>query len=254
MKEFTETEIKYLAGLLDADGYACLDFNKGYITFILGLELSESCDRDGRFIKSLSEKVGSLSSREREGWSKQNSWTVKKRADVEKLLPRILKHMVIKAKHWNKLLDIFREYKANRISYETWLSLQETLKEREYGPLKLKKHPTWAWACGYIEGDGWFLTRDRGKYVEMHVGVVSHSDAQVGISLLHKAFGGIIKTDNKGYIRWIKNLGVQDHSFVVRFLPKLIQHSQLKKHKMEKILSIHSQRLNVSTPKGEVIV
>lgn len=256
MKEFNESEIKYLAGLLDADGSLSLTHNNGYLGLVLNLELSESCDRNGQYILSLCNRVGTHYEREREGWSRQHTWRVCKRSDLEVLIPRLVKHMVIKAKHWNYLLELFRENKAMKISDIEYQNLHSlSLNSRLItGPLHEKVHPTWAWATGYIEGDGWFLIREREHQIEMSVGVVSDENDRVGIDLLYKAFGGIVKKDKEGHIRWVRNLGPRDYSFVTRFLPKLIKHSKLKTHKMERILSIHSQRLNVSTPTGEVIV
>lgn len=257
MKIINESEIKYLAGLLDADGSLSLTHNNGYLGLVLNLELAESCDRDGTYIKSLANRVGNLYTRKREeNWSQTNTWRITKRSDLEQLLPRIIKHMVIKGKHWNNLLNLFREQQGKVITANEFFSFQEfsEASRKISGSLHPKKHPTWAWATGYIEGDGWFLIRDRVKQVEMHVGVVSHPDDRVGIDLLHKAFGGIIKFDNKGYLRWIKNLGPRDKSFVIRTLPKMIYHSRLKRHKMEQIISIHSQRLNEFTATADVIV
>ena len=257
MKTINESEIKYLAGLLDADGSLNITHNNGYLGLVLNLELAESCDRDGFYIQSLAARVGNIYTRKREeNWAQTNTWRVNKRSDLEQLLPRIIKHMVIKGLHWNNLLNLFREKQGDILSSNEYAVLQDfSDKSRKIaGGLHPKKHPTWAWATGYIEGDGWFLIRDRVKQVEMHVGVVSHADDRVGIDLLQKAFGGVVKFDNKGYVRWIKNLGPRDKSFVDRTLPKFIYHSRLKRHKMEQIVAIHSQRLNEFTAKADVIV
>lgn len=257
MKTINESEIKYLAGLLDADGSLNITHNNGYLGLVLNLELSESCDKDGKYVISLANRVGNLYTRKREeNWSQTNTWRVTKRSDLEQLLPRIIKHMVIKGKHWNTLLALFRDKQGIVITKEEYISLQDISDTSRLvsGGLYPKKHPTWAWATGYIEGDGWFLIRNRTKQIEMHVGVVSHSNDRVGIDLLHKAFGGVVKLDNKGYVRWIKNLGPRDKAFVDRTLPKLINHSRLKRHKMEQIVSIHSQRLNEFTAKADIIV
>lgn len=257
MKTINESEMKYLAGLLDADGSLSVTHNNGYLGLVLNLELAESCDRDGEYIKSLAARAGNIYTRKREeNWAQTNTWKVCKRSELEQLLPLIIKHMVIKAKHWNTLLNLFREYQGKLLTDGQMKVLRDIseLSRKDVGSLYPKKHPTWAWTTGYIEGDGWFLIRKREKQIEMHVGVVSHIDDRVGIDLLYKAFGGVIKTDSKGYLRWIKNLGPRDSAFVARFLPKLIQHSRLKRHKMEQIVSIHSQRLNEITPSGDVIV
>lgn len=241
---FGEIESKYLAGLLDADG--CLHFsnNNGYLALTLSLSLSESIDREGKFSKYLESKVGKLYTRKREDtWATQNEWVVRKRSDLELLLPHIIKHMVVKGAKWQRMLEIFR-------SKPKEFDLEQLRKEVEIsGPLKPKNHPTWGWIAGYIDGDGWYLKRERRNQIEMHVGVVSHANHVEGLMLLQKAFGGVVKED-RGHYRWIKNLGPRDEKFALMFLKKMVNHSQLKKWKIEQLLSTYSQRLSVSNPKG----
>lgn len=256
MQKLKENQIKYLAGLLDADGSLSLTHNNGYLGLILNLELAESCDRDGKYIKSLYSFGGNLYTRKREEtWSQTNTWRVGKRSELEMLLPRVIKHMVIKAKHWNYLLSLFREYQGKHISVNEYDLLQEQsrVSRTNAGPLHEKIHPTWAWVTGYLEGDGWFMLRNRPKQVEIQTGAVCQMSDVVALKLLQKAFGGVVKED-RGHMRWIRNLGPRDASFAKRFCTKLVQHSQLKTHKLEQILAFHSQRLNENSPEGCVIV
>jgi intein/homing endonuclease len=250
---FGETESKYLAGLLDADGSLSFVHNNGYLSLMLHLSMSESIDKDGRYAKYLGSKVGKLHTRERDdNWAIQNEWVIYSRNDHEKTLPHVIKHMVVKGKKWSFMLEKLREYKAAPISKEQFALLREEANLLR-GPLKAKKHPTWAWTAGYIDGDGWYLKRERGSQIEQHVGVVSHRDHLEGLELLHKAFGGVLKED-RGYYRWIKNLGPRDKQFTIAFLKKMVNHSQLKKWKIEQLLSTYSQRLSVLTPTGDAIV
>lgn len=247
--DWSETENKYFAGLLDADGYLTIYNNNGYAHLMLGLELSESIDREGKIISYLSSQVGRMSSRDRnDNWSRQNSWTVCKRSELETILPHVIKHMVVKGKKWDFLLKKFRELKGVSVTQED-IDLIRREADNLRGPIKPKNHPTWAWVAGYIDGDGWYLKRVRPKQIEMHVGAVSHIDHTEGLELLHKAFGGVIKND-RGHKRWIRNLGPRDRSFALKFLRKMVQHSKMKKWKIEQILHTHLQRLSVDNPKG----
>lgn len=239
---FGEQESKYLAGLLDADGNLCLVNNNGYLHIVLSLSMSESIDRDGKFAKYLSSKVGKLQTRRRKDtWATQNEWVVRKRSDLEKLLPHVIKHMVVKGASWQKMLELYRskpkEFDLEKLRSDCLVT----------GPVKPKNHPSWPWVAGYIDGDGWYLKRKRPRQVEMHVGVVSNTTE--GLELLQKAFGGVIKPD-RGYYRWIKNLGPRDKKFALMFLRKMVNHSRLKKWKIEQLLSTYSQRLSVLNPKG----
>lgn len=97
MKIFNESEIKYLAGLLDADGSLSFCFVDGKLYMEMALAASESVDRHG-YIDSLADRIGWLSVREYEGknWSPSHQWRVTSRRDLNILLPRITKHMVVK--------------------------------------------------------------------------------------------------------------------------------------------------------------
>lgn len=250
---FGETESKYLAGLLDADGSLVYTYNNGYLHLSLSLSMSESIDREGKYARYLSSKVGKLYTRKRDdNWATQNEWVVRKRSDLEKVLPHITKHMVVKGLKWQTMLEASREYKGLKVDKLKFLELRDQANTLR-GPLRAKKHPTWAWTAGYIDGDGWYLKRVRSKQVEQHVGVVSHMDHPEGLELLHKAFGGVLKED-RGHLRWIKNLGPRDKQFTLYFLKKMVNHSQLKTWKIEQLLSTYSQRLSDSTPKGDAIV
>lgn len=250
---FGETESKYLSGLLDADGSLTFVHNNGYLSLVMSLSLSESIDKDGKYASYLGSKVGKLYSRKRDdNWAIQNEWVVRKRNDLEKTLPHITKHMVVKGKKWQTMLEIFRERKGQRVSEEEFSEIRKKCNDLR-GPLRAKKHPTWAWTAGYIDGDGWYFKRIRKNQTEQHVGVVSHPDHPEGVELLHKAFGGVLKED-RGHLRWIKNLGPRDKQFTLAFLKKMVNHTKLKKWKIEQLLSTYSQRLTDSTPKGDVIV
>lgn len=250
---FSETEKKYLAGLLDADGSLVYVHNNGYLHLMLHLSMSESIDRNGTYSKYLGSKVGQISTRKRDdNWAIQNEWVVRKRSDLEKLLPHITKHMVVKGAKWQHMLETFRAYKGKVISEGDLVNLRKDASQHK-GSIKFKKHPTWAWTAGYIDGDGWYLKRERGKHTEQHVGVVSHPDHPEGVELLHKAFGGVLKND-RGHLRWIKNLGPRDKRFAISFLKKMVNHTHLKKWKIEQLLSTYSQRLSDLTPTGDAIV
>lgn len=269
MKHFTETQIKYLAGLIDADGSLMFHFrkyeDKYNVTLKLVLQQSLSIDHEGKYIKSLSEYMGfnqeiDLSS-QKDTWSDANRWTVNSQADLNMLIPRLTKHMVIKAKHFQRLHEKYNTLFGKSV---TELEMNE-LKEfsidsrKDTGPLKPKKHPTWAWVAGYLDGDGCYYMRNRkknwGVSTELLVRAVAHDNDIQSLELLKKAFGGNFKKneyENTHY--WTRNLGNSDATFAKHFLTKMHFHSNLKRHKIEQMLHYHSQRLNESTAMAGVIV
>lgn len=257
MKTFNETEIKYLAGLLDADGSLSFKFCKTptgctYLYLVLALTASKKIDTKG-YLYSLGERAGRCCeiTYEKETYSDAVKWNVQSRRELNMLLPRLIKHMVVKATYWRWLFEKFVEFQGVDVT-----DLADELKEgakRERtssGPLHEKVHPTWAWVAGYIDGDGCYFSKN-GKAVSVQV--ITHKDDLDGVRLLHKAFGGSIyepRSDNT--VLWRRGLGKSNADFAVPFLRKMVQHSHLKKHKIEMMLKFHnqSQRLTDVNPTG----
>lgn len=247
MKNMTETQIKYLAGLLDADGSLSFKFckagtGKTFVYLVLSLTASVKIDRHG-YVESLSEFCGNTCkvTYEKETFSDATKWNVQSRSELNKLIPRLLKHMVLKGKHWNNLFNIFTQFRGQDVG-----GIVDILKEyseesrKETGPLKPKNHPTWAWVAGYLDGDGCYTFS---KNKTLHVGCITHKNDLEGVKLLQKAFGGSIyepREDNS--VLWRRGLGISHSSFAKRFLSKLVNHSQLKKHKIEQMLAFHNNR------------
>lgn len=263
-----ESLIKYLAGLLDADGSLCFSFkryDKAEDTFFLGLTLtlasSEAVDERG-FIDDLPNQTG-MGGAYRYGKQKQfKTWTINKRSDLEKLLPRLIKHMVVKGRHWQWLLETWREQRGAWLSTAQREELKAASKKSRVenaGPIKPKSHPTWAWLAGYLDGDGWYrhkYQKPPANYWQINVGAVAHANDIHVLEFLHKAFGGVIRNQGQAenVMVWWRNLGVKDASFALRFLPNLAKHSRLKRHKIDQMIAHHRQRLSVPTPAGEATV
>lgn len=265
-----ESFVKYLAGVIDADGCLSFTFNptvSGKFTVGLSLSIQQSIaiDRNWKMLKTIHKEtnVGNFMELRRPSDPERNpmaQWLVRKRSSFETLLPRIIKHSVIKAKHFQHLLDCFRQLKGKQInSYRMKRLKRFSQRSRLYSaPIKAKKHPTWAWAAGYLDGDGSFINKYYPKNYQhlMRVQVTCHENDRVAIDLLKKAFkGGIHNHGTPHILHWKRNLGFNDYSFVIRFLPKLINYSIIKKYKMEQILAVHNQRrqqrLIEKTLKGE---
>lgn len=250
MKSFNESEIKYLAGLMDADGCLSFHFVDGKVYMEMSIAASESIDKHG-YIDTLSNRAGSLSVKEYadRNWSPSHQWRVQARAELNMLLPRITKHMVIKGAHWKRMFDKYTELKGKSLSIEEVQDLKEWSKSSRLlaGPIKHKNHPTWAWVSGYLEGDGCFTFKKHSNpeaknCMTLKIMAVCHKDDRVGIDLLFKAFGGSIRPE-KEWLRWSRNLGVKDKSFAIPFLTKIHLHSKLKKWKIEQMLAFHNNQL-----------
>lgn len=260
-----ETLIKYLSGLLDADGSISLQFHnvnkeKGTCTIGMCIQVSSSTavDKHG-FIDSLPMLTGFGISTPETARPHITKWTVQSRSHLEMLIPRLVKHMVVKGRHLQRLYDKWREKRGASISLEEAESLKEFSKSSrlDSGPMKPKNHPSWAWTAGYLDGNGSYrcgLKKDRDRYSYQNS---VHASCHIGdvhvLEFLQKAFGGYIKPHStcEKCMVWERKLGKADRSFALRFLPKLVNHSRLKKHKIEMILAFHhSQRSSGKDPTG----
>lgn len=269
-----ETLVKYLAGLLDADG--CMSFNfrdTGYkeretgnytVALTMSLAASDTIDRYG-FVAGLPEitGMGTVTKHGNMYW-----WRVRKRADLEMLLPRLIKHMVIKAKHWQWLLDTWRSYRGGYgecfVTKNQKAKLLEASKKSRLnvGPLKHKNHPTWAWLAGYMDGDGTYHFRKRvvkkadkpaRESFTIYMSACAHNDDVHVLEFLQKALGGKIcnQTPDGRLKLWQRALGSRNSSFTLNALPKLARYSKLKRHKIDAIIN-HSRQQRLSVPGTKV--
>lgn len=275
-----ESLFKYLAGLCDADGSLSFNFRRDhnrpdrhFYGLLFHLTAADAVDRGG-FVASLPVATGFGSVTRYGAHNQFANWVVAKRSDVEMLLPRLIKHMVIKAKHWQWMLDYWREhrgqdYSERTVSEEERAALTASCKDSRktrVGPIKPKNHPTWAWLAGYLDGDGTYtyrshFERTRG-YMQLtsSVSVVAHINDILVFDFLKKAFGGTVvkqgQSDN--VMVWRRALGYENRDFALRFLPKIAKHSRLKKHKIEQMICAIrertsrslQQRLSVPGPAG----
>jgi hypothetical protein len=263
--KMNESLVKYLSGLIDADGSLSLTFKKYkddiyHIGLSLQLASSDAVDRHG-FIESLPEQTG-MGKVYRYGKDKQfKTWKVHKRAELEMLLPRLIKHMVIKASHFDRLLYFWRTWRGANVSQ---IMCEEHKRFSQHsrshsGPLKPKNHPTWAWLAGYLDGDGWYrykYQKPPHNYWQMSVGAVAHVNDMHVLEFIQQSFGGHIRNQGQSdnVFVWKRNLGAKDASFALSFLRKVVRHSKLKKHKIEQMIHHHQQRLSVSTSAEEATV
>lgn len=245
--KITETEIKYLAGLIDADGSLGFEFRDNKVYLSLSLISASSIDRNG-YVKSLPETTAMGSSctkqRQNQTWAPVTVWKVQKSKDIEMLLPRLIKHMVIKGKHFQRMLDMWKQHRTLCLSDTVVEQLRVFAKasRADAGPLKPKKHPTWAWVAGYLDGDGSYIFKKPPSQnsARMLVQATAHENDKVALELLFKAFGGSL--NNRGVAAphiwdWKHSLGKSNTSFAIPFLQKVLQHSKLKKHKIELMLA-----------------
>lgn len=253
-----ESDIKYLAGLFDADGSCSIRFNKNNRLHIrLQIAASDAVSRNHEILYWLKDTFGGVVNHHA---TLRNStvkvWVMQSRRELELLIPRLVKHLVIKGSSLAGTWNLYKVYGGRPLEDHEVQRIKEhqSIIRKLNGPVKPKNHPTWAWVAGYIDGDGCLFNRYYAKYRSHHMRVVAtaHVNDLCGLNLLQKAFGGDIrlKSGSDSVYVWSRNLGYRDSSFAVKFLRKLVRHLKIKRYKAEQILANHSQRLSVSDPTG----
>ena len=252
-----ETDIKYLAGLLDADGSFFYNYssNRAYLT--IALDLTTGIDKDMKFTNWLCQELGVRPSVHERPLNAAGVNSIKivvsKRPTIEMLVPRLLKYLVIKGSHLKRLYDKWTEVRGRRLSDDEVSELKEftTNSRKIASPVKPREWLPKAYVAGFIDGDGCYcMKKSSGTY---NVSTVSHVQDRVIADLLLKQYGGRVHYQ-EDWIRWVHPLGRTNRSFAIKFLRDMHKHSRLKRHKIEMFLHYHSQRLTEETPTGEVIV
>jgi len=252
-----ETDIKYLAGLLDADGSFFFNYssNRAYLT--IALDLSTGIDRNLSYTNWLCGELlvkPHIHERPLNAKGVQSiKIVVSRRASIEMLVPRLIKYLVIKGGHLNRLYAKWQEVRGTRLSDEQIAELKEftKLSRQQVGPVKPKEWLPKAYVAGFLDGDGCYvMKKSSGSY---NVNTVSALEDRIVADLLFKQYGGRIHYQ-ESWIRWVHPLGRTNKSFAIKFLRDMHKHSRLKKWKIEQFLNYHSQRLTEEPPTGEVIV
>jgi hypothetical protein len=259
-----ESLVKYLAGLLDADGSVSFRFrrddNKPHRHYIgLNLSLASSAAVDVRgFVKTLPDITG-LGTFSVYGSDGQfYKWEINRSAHIEMLLPRLIKHSVVKGQHWKWMLETWRNLRSKACSEDECNVLRldsKVSRATRIGPVHPKNHPTWAWLAGYLDGDGCYRFHPISgkKCMFMQVNAVAHVNDAAVLHFLEKSFGGTVGPSgplHPNVVIWRRGLGSSHRSFALRFLPQVVRHARLKKHKIEQMIHHHQQRLSAPSPTG----
>ena len=248
-----EVDVKYLSGLLDADGSFFFNYTRGRVYLTIALDLTTGIDRGMKYTDWL---CGELGVRPYITRRKLNAVgvssikiTVSKRTTLEMLVPRLLKYLVIKGKHLDRLFSKYKSLRGSILTPCEIDKLREFVKtsRKDVGPLKVKSWLPKAYVAGFLDGDGCYSMKvSSGVY---RVTSVSHVDDRVVCDLLFKQYGGKVYFQDN-CIKWNHALGRSNKSFAVPFLRDMHKHSRLKKWKIEQLLNRHSQRLTDKNPAG----
>lgn len=234
-RKHSEVINKILAGYIDADGHIRIKDNGRFYQLSVSLSQSAVNDPDFDIMRSFKRfyNIGSILFRfsQNPQESSRCDWNLGTKDSV-KLFGLIGKHLIVKGKEFENIVNLYKEYSSVEVSEETTEFLRKKVCEfrNTCGPIKKKKHPSWAWLSGYIAGDGHLccrLGRKRKKFdkkVNKHYNMV-YNELYVVITgnkrevfdFLKEHFKGSVY-DKGSYFQWKRSLGKGHKDFSENFL------------------------------------
>lgn len=144
-----------------------------------------------------------------------------------------LKHLVIKKGVAKFLLDTTQVTIPNEEELKKYRAMVKYMRSV---PAPEKPYPSRKWMAGYVDGDGCILSSYRKKdgVIEFKLLVVSHYTQVAGLHLMQKFFGGtVIPTANKDVYRWGISLSISQGKRVLEYFSK---HLVMKKEQADLVL------------------
>lgn len=193
---------KYLAGFIDADGSFGIRFRRsteGRYRADFYLECTQKASRN-KVLHMLCESFGCgqvTDKRSKTGYGGDpwSVWSVPPK-QARLLIARIEKYLVVKKAFAGICLKYWQD---NRHINDNQLELhQKQIRAARKAKSQLPNYPSRKWLAGYFDGDGCFaVVKRKTGQAYFSARITAHIDADNGINLIYKAFGGAIYT-NKG--------------------------------------------------------
>lgn len=236
-----ETDIKYLAGLLDADGCVFIFHTqvKGKQYVYPEVSISGNEEHVGDYFRWLGECLNLRPVRDQ----KQLRLTIRGRK-LRPLADRLVKYMVVKGALLRWVCDVTEN---SIITDEELEGILMELKDRrrQGGAVKPRNFVGLSWIAGFLDGDGNYALQQRGggrsTLVFVRAGVTKEEKVPA-LWYLKKTLGGSIRETAKGTVTWYLGLGKGHRSRAMKFLKEMRKRSRIKKGKIDKMIRWHEQQ------------
>ena len=184
LKKHSEQLNKYVAGLLDTDGWIGFEFTQGKAYVRMGLRQAATVDGDFQMLRAVQKhyQLGTISYGFQANDVSFCSWRLStKHANM--LFGLVGKHMRIKQSHFKNILEF--DTTQGDLKEFSRLSRENT------GWLKRPKHLSYAYVAGLLDGDGCYRIRKKeGKITTMCVKAAINEEFI--LLKLQEDFGGSI--------------------------------------------------------------
>lgn len=211
---------KYLAGFIDADGHLSVRARIGAKP-----DLEMSLSQRAAFsapLQFMQEEFGGYS-RSKGDYAE----LMLRGGPARKAFERLKKYLVLKRDHAELFLDLVDRSVVLKTEADVKAVRQRVKEIRAYGATREPNYPSRKWMAGYIDGDGSFVTTICPKtgYAYPRLSILAAPNYIVGITLLHKAFGGRIQGIGANAV-W--NLHLSQPSKIEQVLEYFAKHLYIK--------------------------
>jgi len=224
-------DMKYFAGLFDADGSFTAEPRKlkdGGYTLQLRATLYQLDKAD--VIREFAEYWGATIQQHPNG-----TLNVSIRCNKAlRFMEQVKKHLIVK----RPLVEYLIGLQGEKVNKTVWKIVKAEIKKLRSNEISGKTYPSRRWVAGYVDGDGCFVCNYRKKDGNVSVTLVVSSieTASAGIKLLHKFFGGKIYTslqNGKNIQQWRVYLSESNSKKIIGYFGK---HLRIKKAQADYIL------------------
>ena len=235
---------KYTAGLLDADGNIHLTVTDSQTSSnIRSVRVQFTGERKDKVVETLLNLHDHYQMGRMEYPNTRTNivnWTLNGQEAIN-FLTVIKKHLVIKGQHAERTINLWYRLK-DRTSTVKALARWRRLSRDSTGPIHHKKHLTWAWLAGYIDGDGHIsIPKKRIEFQSNLRDIAAYELIQHSLGRPYRINykpsiqQDIIRIDlsfTKEHTAFMKGTGV-----------KILRHLRMKRWALEQVFAAHNKQL-----------
>lgn len=224
-------DMKYFAGLLDADGCIKIQARKlvnGNFVIQANVSINQCSFRADPLVEMANHySVGVFREKKAETWNEATTVTLTCKKAVN-FLEHVKNHLVIKQDIAEYVISI----SGKEVNQDVLKAIKKILKDMRNTPKHANRpFPSSRWFSGYFDGDGCLraqVTKEGGVRLRMEITTYKHDLA--GVELLQKNYGGAIGKHGNNALRWVKNL---DETNCKIILSDIVKHSRMKRTQIE---------------------
>jgi hypothetical protein len=181
---------KYMAGFIDADGHFSVRARIGARPD-LEFSVAQAVGFQEPLLE-LQKEFGGVIRLRHDG---QHAELCMRGSPARKVFERLKKYLVLKQDQAERFLDLVDRGVVLKTEADVAAVRQRVKEIRSYGATREPNYPSRKWMAGYVDGDGSFVVKVCKKtgYAYPNLTILAAPNYFVGITLLHKAFGGRVQ-------------------------------------------------------------